>query len=162
MPSYSLDCYSYFFTSPFTSYLHITFSIVNFFNEIKIISLELITFYACKNFENNIPISKMQSDPRSQNLYLTLYYSTISIRLYVKSLEIRIQNRYSKKKSIVNKYCRRSNPNGENLPCFERERVKKIREKKEGRLFIIMMKKKKRAQTFLLDVRESLRVLLMY
>lgn len=86
----------------------------------------------------------MQSDPRSQNLYLTLYYSTISIRLYVKSLEIRIQNRYSKKKkSIVNKYCRRSNPNDENLPCFERERVKKIREKKEGRLFIIMMKKKK-------------------
>lgn len=70
---------------------------------------------------------------------------------------------FKKKKSIVNKYCRRSNPNDENLPCFERERVKKIREKKEGRVFIIMMKKKKkRAQTFLLDVRESLRVLLMY
>lgn len=45
----------------------------------------------------------------------------------------------------------------ESLPSFEREG--KIREKNEGRVFIMI---KKNAQTFLLDVRESLRVLLMY
>lgn len=98
----------------------------------------------------------MQSDPRSnlrmrKSLSDYLYYSTLDIKIIRKQLRkfVFAKNRYSKKKSIVNNknIIFRSNPNGARESTIFRTRRGKIREKNEGRVFIMI--KKKRTNLFI-------------
>lgn len=98
----------------------------------------------------------MQSDPRSnlrmrKSLSDYLYYSTLDIKIIRKQLRkfVFAKNRYSKKKSIVNNknIIFRSSPNGARESTIFRTRKGKIREKNEGRVFIMI--KKKRTNLFI-------------